>query len=318
MKNRREFTRHALLATTPLALWQAGTTEARAKGRISAQQEFREKFLASGAQLRYAPHGAHGRAWTSDLEQGYQSFKNHPDVSYAVKRIGGGYRATHNADRLMHGGSMPKPVVAACLLEKKKGNLTREEFQHVVNACDRSVNASWRAMLARFDHGDEQHFERKYRLPDVGIRANQFTAKFYAEFLDRCVRYEIDHGCELLLEAMRRSQYGRGRWYLPRSISYVGGKTGTSAGFKNEGLFLKYRGGSWAIVVFTKNNFGSGGNIWRMGALFGGLFREHVAGMGGIGRASAGERSRGQSDTASRTRPETGTRTRRLLPLFER
>ena len=288
MKNRRDFAKTALLAASPIGLasLETGCTPSAAGGsgggvgvggRGWAKREYQTKFVASGASLRFPPHPCHGRQWTDDLERGYESFKKHPDVGYAVKNLStGGYKATHNADEMKHGGSMPKPAVAACLLEKRKGDLTREEFQHIVNVCDRSINASWRALLARFDHADEQRFEQKYRLPDVGIRANYQTPRFYAEFFQRCVNYRIDYGCELLLEAMRRSQFGRGRWYLPRSISYVGGKTGTSGGFKHEGLFFKHRGGSWAIVVYTKNNFGTGSNIWKMGALFGGLFREHI------------------------------------------
>ncbi len=278
MKSRRSFTKSALLAASPLGIICGGSTTAEAGGQMSAKQEFKTKFLASGASLRYGAHGAHGRPWTDKLEQGYESFKKHPDVCYAVKNLRtGGYKVAHNADLQMHGGSMPKPAVAGCLLEKKKGNLTREEFQHIVNVCDRSVNASWKALLSRFDASDEQRFEQKYRLPNVGIRANTQSARFYAEFFHRCVNYRIDHGCELLLEAMRRSQFGAGRYYLPRSITYVGGKTGTSGGFKHEGLFFKHRGSAYAIVVYSKNGFGSGGNIWKMGAMFGGLFREYVA-----------------------------------------
>ncbi|MEO0413330.1 MAG: hypothetical protein AAF226_00100 [Verrucomicrobiota bacterium] len=284
MRNRRDFARLAL-AGSPLALlpacspsgFSSANSGASMGGRAGAKHEYQSKFIASGAKMRYAPRGGQGRQWTTELQRGYETYKTHPDVGYAVKSLNSGrYLATHFADSPKHGGSMPKPAVAACLLEKRKGNLTQTEFQHVVNACDKSINASWRAMLALFDQADEQHFERKYRLPDVAIRGNVQTPRFYAEFFERCVNYKIDHGCELLLEAMRRSQYGRGRWYLPSSITYVGGKTGTSAGYKNEGLFFKHKGRDWAIVVYTKNNFGTGSNIWRMGALFGGLFREHI------------------------------------------
>ncbi|MEM7699288.1 MAG: hypothetical protein AAF236_12900 [Verrucomicrobiota bacterium] len=286
MTTRRDLIRGGLQGLPLLALAPlAGCTSsgggsggsAAVGGRTWAKREYQTKFLASGASMRFSPRGAYGRTWTAELQEGYEKYKNHPDVSYAVKNLGsGGYKATHNADRVQHGGSMPKPAVAACLLEKKKGDLTREEFQHIVNVCDRSINASWRALLTRFDQSDEQFFERKYRLPDVAIRGNAQSPRFYAEFFHRCVNYRLDYGCELLLEAMRRSQFGAGRWYLPRSITYIGGKTGTSAGHKHEGLFFKHRGGSWAIVVYTRNNFGTGGNIWRMGALFGGLFREHI------------------------------------------
>lgn len=277
MKNRRDFTKTALMAAVPAVILGPTGQPLQARGAASAKREFKEKFLASGAAFRFSPHGGHGRPWTSELEKGYESFKKHPDVCYAVKNLrSGGYKATHQADNSMHGGSMPKPAVAACVLEKKKGDLTREEFQHIVNVCDRSINASWQALLSRFTTADEQAFERKYGLPDVGIRANYQTPRFYCEFFQRCVSYRLDYGCELLLEAMRRSQFGAGRWYLPRSISYVGGKTGTSGGFKNEGLFFKKGGSAWAIVVYTKSGFGSGGNIWKMGALFGGLYREYI------------------------------------------
>lgn len=247
-------------------------------GRSWAKREYREKFLASGARIRFAARGGQGRAWTTQLQRGYDSFKTDARVGYAVKNLRTGrYLAAHNADEQKFGGSMPKPAVAATLLEKRKGNLTREEFQHIVNVCDKSINASWKALLTRFNHADEQAFEQKYGLPDVGIRANTQSPRFYAEFFERCVNYKIDYGCELLLEAMRTSQYGRGRWYLPNSISYCGGKTGTSGAFKHEGLFFDYRSTPYAIVVYTKGYFGRSENYWKMGALFGGLFREYVA-----------------------------------------
>ena len=76
---------------------------------------------------------------------------------------------------------------------------------------------------------------------------------------------------------MRRNQFGRGRWYLPAEITYVGGKTGTDGQFKHEGLFFYYRGTPYAIVLYTCGRFGREENFWRIGALFGGLFREYIA-----------------------------------------
>jgi hypothetical protein len=278
-----------LSLSAPVSLWGCVPTEnsvtalsssapnRTGRGRAAAQREFEEKFLASGANFRFSPHPAHGRVWTRELQRGYDSFKHDPRVGYAVKNLRSGrYLATHNADEQKFGGSMPKPAVAATLLEARKGNLTRDEFMHIVKVCDRSINASWKALLGKFTHADEQAFERKYGLPDVGIRANTQSPRFYAEFFERCVNYKLDYGCELLLEGMRRAQFGRGRWYLPSSITYVGGKTGTSGEYKHEGLFFKYHGTPYAIVVYTKGHFGRGSNYWKMGAMFGGLFREYI------------------------------------------
>ena len=240
---------------------------------------FQQGFVASGAAFRFRPHPAHGRLWTTDLQASYDRFKNDARVSYAVQNLdgSGAYLAEQNADELMFGGSMPKPAVSACLLERRHGILTRDEYMHIVKVCDRSINASWKALLPLFNHSDEQAFERKYGLPDVGIRSNYQSPRFYSEFFQRAINYRFDYGCELLLEAMRRAQFGHGRWYLPREISYVGGKTGTYGEWKHEGLFLRYRGRAYSIVVYTKGHFGRGTNYWRMGALFGGLFREFIA-----------------------------------------
>ena len=246
--------------------------------KAAAVREFQEGFVASGAALRYAPHAAHGRPWTSSLQASYDSFKNGSRVAFAVQNLDSGhYLAEQRADEVMFGGSMPKPAVSATLLERRQGILTRDEFMHIVKVCDRSINASWKALLPLFNHADEQAFEQKYGLPDIGIRSNHQSPRFYSEFFQRAVNYRFDHGCELLLEAMRRAQYGRGRWYLPREISYVGGKTGTYGEWKHEGLFFRYRHRHYSIVIYTKGHFGRGQNYWRMGALFGGLFRENIA-----------------------------------------
>ena len=172
---------------------------------------------------------------------------------------------------------MPKPAVAAVLLERARGNLSREEFQHIVYVCDKSVNASWFYLLSRFGLYDEEVFKTKYRLPNVAIRDNWLTPRFYAEFYERCVNYRLDYGCELLLEAMRRDQYGLGRWVMPASITYIGGKTGNYGEWDHESLFFYHRGTPYAIVLFTKGHFAPSGQDWRLGAMMGGLFRDYCA-----------------------------------------
>lgn len=172
---------------------------------------------------------------------------------------------------------MPKPALSAIVLERYKGKLSRENFMHIVKVCDKSINASWRALNTLYTIEDERAFLRKYNLPHSAILGNAQSPRFYCEFFRRCVNYQLDYGNELLLEAMRRAQYGRGRWYLPRSISYIGGKTGTFNDWKHEGLWFNKGGTPYAIVVYTKDYFGRGENYWKMGALFGGLYRQYVA-----------------------------------------
>lgn len=268
----RDDNRRSKLRLEPAAAGRAS------RGRASAKAEFQREFIASGANFRYAPHPAHGRAWSRDLESGYKSFKNDARVGFAVKNLRSGrYLAEHNADEIMMGGSMPKPAVSAIVLERHKGKLSRENFMHIVKVCDKSINASWRALGGLYSIEDERAFFRKYNLPSSRIRGNAQSPRFYCEFFQRCVNYQLDYGNELLLEAMRRAQYGRGRWYLPRSISYIGGKTGTYNEWKHEGLWFNKGGTPYAIVVYTKGHFGRGENYWKMGALFGGLYRQYVA-----------------------------------------
>lgn len=278
-------------ATLPLAACQTVETTSIDSGvappkpsltasdrKATAQREFQTGFVASGAAFRFPPHGAHGRPWTSELQAGYDAFNTDPRVAYAVQDLDRShYLAEQNADEIMFGGSMPKPAVSATLLERRRGILTRDEYMHIVKVCDRSINASWKALLPLFNHSDEQTFEQKYALPDVGIRSNHQSPRFYSEFFQRAMNYRFDYGCELLLEAMRRAQFGRGRWYLPREITYVGGKTGTYGEWKHEGLFFRYRSRAYSIIIYTKGYFGSSANYWKIGALFGGLFREHIA-----------------------------------------
>jgi len=243
--------------------------------KTRAQWEYHNRFLASGARLRFRSHSAHGRPFTSGMEYVYRTHKRDPRIGYAVKNLATGrYLAEFQADKLFVGGSMPKPAVAAVLLEKRRGNLTRDEFQHIVHACDQSINASWFQLLARVNQADERAFEWKYNLPNVEIINNWQSPRFYAEFYERCVNYRLDYGCELLLEAMRRDQYGLGRWVMPASITYIGGKTGNYGEWDHESLFFYHRGTPYAIVLYTRGHFAPGN---QLGCMMGGLFREYCA-----------------------------------------
>lgn len=243
--------------------------------RTRAQWEYHNRFLASGARLRFRSHSAHGRPWTAGMEQTYRAYRYDPRIGYAVKNLATGqYLAQFQADKLFFGGSMPKPAVAAVLLEKRQGNLTGEEFQHIVYACDQSINTSWYYLMARISHADEQYFEQKYSLPNVDILNNWQSPRFYAEFYERCVNYRLDYGCELLIEAMRRDQYGLGRWVMPASITYIGGKTGNYGEWNHESLFFYHRNTPYAIVLYTRGNFAHGN---QLGCMMGGLFRDYCA-----------------------------------------
>lgn len=128
--------------------------------KAAAKREFQTGFVASGARFRYHPYGGQGRAWNSRMEGTYRAHRRDSRVAYAVKNLHtGAYLGEHQADLMMMGGSMPKPAVAATLLEKRQGRLTREEFQHIVHVCDKSVNASWIALMNRLSYADEQRFE---------------------------------------------------------------------------------------------------------------------------------------------------------------
>jgi hypothetical protein len=248
-------------------------------GKARAQWEYQHYFTGSGARFRYHPYGGQGRAWTAQMEQLYQSHRHDPRVGYAVKNLRtGAYLAEFQADRLFMGGSMPKPMISAMLLEKRSGALSYEEFMHVVQVCDKSVNASWMALQSRLTPADEQAFDAKYHLPTSHVLANQLSPRFIAEFYERCVNYRFDHGGEFLLEAMRRDQYGFGRLFLPRHVTYIGGKTGNYGEWDHESLFFYHGNVPYSIVVFTRGDFSPGKMNWPLGAMIGGLFREYIEG----------------------------------------
>ncbi|HEY1052240.1 MAG TPA: hypothetical protein VGE39_20855 [Prosthecobacter sp.] len=273
---RRDWLRRGLWALP--AVLTGGAEAATASRKTRAQWEFQRKFLASGAAFRYYPRGSNGRPWTTQLDQAYRAYRHDPRVGYAVKNLATGrYLAEFQADNLYSGSSMPKPAVAAVLLERNRGNLSRENFMHIVKACDKSENASWFHMLGLIGPYDEQAFKARYALPNVAIRDNRLSARFYCEFYERCVNYRLDHGCELLLEAMRRDQYGLGRWTLPRSITYIGGKTGNYGEWDHESLFFYHGATPYAIVLFTRGHFAPQGSDWKLGAMMGGLFRNYCA-----------------------------------------
>jgi len=168
-ETRRTWLQRGLLALPAALAGCAGPATSVLGGsarKTRAQWEYHNRFLASGARLRFRSHSAHGQPFTAGMEYVYRTHKRDPRVGYAVKNLATGrYLAEFQADKLFLGGSMPKPAVAAVLLEKRRGNLTREEFQNIVYACDQSINASWYYLMARITHADEQYFERKYNLP---------------------------------------------------------------------------------------------------------------------------------------------------------
>jgi hypothetical protein len=261
--------------TGPVASSLAGGAARKAR----AQWEYQHYFLASGARFRYHPYGGQGRVWTTQMQRMYEAYRGDPRVGYVVKNLHtGAYHAAFQADRLYMGGSMPKPMISAMLLEKRRGALSYEEFMHVVQVCDKSVNSSWMALHARLTAADEAAFQAKYHLPTSHVLANQLSPRFIAEFYERCVNYRFDHGGEFLLEAMRRDQYGFGRLFLPRDVTYVGGKTGNYGEWDHESLFFYHGSVPYAIVVFTSGNFSPGKMNWPIAALIGGLFRDYVAG----------------------------------------
>ena len=53
--------------------------------KVRAQWEFRNRFMASGAYLRYRSHSAHGRPWTTRYEQAYRAYRGDPRVGSAAK-----------------------------------------------------------------------------------------------------------------------------------------------------------------------------------------------------------------------------------------
>lgn len=278
--SRRDWLR-ALLASTPAALAGCVSTGGAmmdgGSRRNAAQWEFQQRFLASGARFRYHPYGGQGRAWTMQMERFYQAHRTDSRVGYAVKNLHTGrYLVEHQADRLFMGGSMPKPPIAAMLLEKRQGACSYEEFMHIVYVCDKSVNSSWVALQSRLTPSDEAMFKWRYHLPHSNVLGNQLTPRFYAEFFERCVNYRLDHGCELLLEGMRRDQYGYGRLYLPRHLTYAGGKTGNYGEWDHEAVYFYHGATPYAITLFTSGNFSPGKSNLPLGAMIGGLFREHV------------------------------------------
>ena len=260
--------------TGPVGSSLAGGSARKAR----AQWEFQHYFLASGARFRYHPYGGQGRAWTQEMQRFYEAHRYDSRVGYVVKNLHTGvYHALFQADRLFMGGSMPKPMIAAMLLEKRGGALSYEEFMHAVMVCDKSVNSSWMALQARLTGTDEAAFDAKYHLPTSHVLANQLSPRFVAEFYERCVNYRFDHGGEFLLEAMRRDQYGFGRLFLPRTVSYVGGKTGNCGEWDHESVFFYHGNVPYSIVVFTSGDFSPGKMNWPIAALIGGLFRDYVA-----------------------------------------
>ena len=65
-----------------------------------------------------------------------------------------------------------------------------------------------------------------------------------------------------------------GRWVLPASITYIGGKTGNYGEWDHESLFFYHRNTPYAIVLYTRGNFAPGN---QLGCMMGGLFHEYCA-----------------------------------------
>ncbi len=211
-----------------------------------------------------------------------------------------------NAEQLYFGASIAKVFVAAALLDKQKGELTRDQLRDMVKMIVISDNPTWRSLQRETgdDGTDEtgraavQAFVERMGYPTIqgfqgwmekkdGSRehGNELNTIEIASFLfDTYHRKYL--GADVLWEIMRATKTHTTKIgkYTPEHI-YLGGKTGTYSGpnespetvhFKrikarNHAAILMTEEGKYGISVLANT-----GNNEDVAVLGGGLMREYL------------------------------------------
>ncbi len=256
-----------------------------------------------------------GNSFGAAQKERYCALKqNDRQVQWAVNDLDTGrlISRSENADSRFFGASVSKLFVAAALLDKQRGELSKTQLRQLVKMIVVSDNGAWKELQRQtgFDGSNDsgreavnkfvlgmgydntRGFQGWWRTAEGSrIHGNELNALELSEFLYDTYQGNYS-GAEVLWKVMQATRTGRSKVdkYTPRSI-YIGGKTGTYHGpnsspetihhvtvkARNHAAVLNIDGRHYGVSILT--NTGTNEDVAVLG---GGLMREYLGVEGGL------------------------------------
>jgi hypothetical protein len=249
-----------------------------------------------------------GITFTTRQEKQYCRLKQNSKLQWILTNLETGdiISRSANAEEVFFGASVSKIFVAAALLDKQDGKISKEQLVLMTRMIVRSDNPSWRelqrqagsdgsddsgrqavqAFIGKMGYENLFGFQGWMTLPDGGkLHGNELNSLAVAKFL-----YDTYHkhypGAEVLWTIMHATRTGSNKInkYAPRS-TYVAGKTGTYHGIneskttiklpvikaRNHATVFSFNETQYCLVILC--NTGKDEDVAVLG---GGLMREYL------------------------------------------
>ncbi len=258
-------------------------------------------------QLLFRKKGG-GAVFGPRQRQQYCALKKNPDIQWCLSDLETGkvLSKSENAGERFFGASTAKIFVAAALLDKQDGELSRDQLILMTRMIVRSDNRAWKelqrqvgsdgsddsgrravqAFIDKMGYENLQGFQGWMRQGDgSSLHGNELNSLAVARFLyDTCHnRYP---GAEILWKIMHATRTGRKKInkYTPRDV-FIAGKTGTYHGANesrntirhqqimahNHATILTIKGHPYGLIILSNT-----GRDEDVAVLGGGLMREYL------------------------------------------
>lgn len=249
-----------------------------------------------------------GFSFTPRQEKQYCQIKTNKAIQWVLTDLDTGHTisSSPNAGELFFGASTSKIFVAAALLDKQKGKISKEQLILMCRMVVRSDNPAWRELQRQVgeDGSDDsgrraiQAFTDKMGYENLRafqgwaeqkdgsrVHGNELNSTDLAQFL-----YDTYHnkypGAEILWKVMHATRTGSNKIdkYTPKSI-FIAGKTGTYHGIneskktiqlseikaRNHATVFSYKDKHYSLTILS--NTGKDEDVAVLG---GGLMREYL------------------------------------------
>ncbi len=258
-------------------------------------------------QLLFRKHGS-GAAFGIKQQKLYCTLKHNKKIQWTLSDLETGeiLSKSNNAAEAFFGASASKIFVAAALLDKQNGELSKQQLVLMTNMIVRSSNPAWKELqrqvgsdgtddsgrlavhtfILKMGYENLRGFQGWMRLKDGSrMHGNELNSLAVARFF-----YDTYHnrypGAEILWKVMHACRTGRKKInkYTPKNI-YIAGKTGTYHGPNESKATIKHAAikASNHVTVFnidgryySLNILSNTGRDEDVAVLGGGLMREYL------------------------------------------
>lgn len=258
-------------------------------------------------QLLFRKRGG-GIAFGADQQKQYCRLKKSSKIQWTLSDLKTGQilSRSENAGEVFFGASVSKVFVAAALLDKQNGEISKKQLILMTRMIVRSDNIAWKelqrqagtngtddsgrqavhAFIEKMEYENLRAFQGWMTRPDGNrLHGNELNSLAVAQFL-----FDTYHnsypGAEILWKIMHASRTGRKKInkYTPKDI-YIAGKTGTYNGPNESKTTIKHKAieARNHIIVFNINDqdysltiLSNTGKDEDVAVLGGGLMREYL------------------------------------------